>query len=143
VGRRRKPQNDADTVLILYGIVAMCIVVVLETETNYPDWMPAALLGGLLLWLTIYHLLRNFAGCRVIFGILQTAAGLSAFGFQFLHRHDILTQRGRIDCLFFICGGIAALGNGVRDIDEGILASAVPTAKIVPRSSRTIRRSGV
>jgi hypothetical protein len=127
VARPRKPRNDADIALILYGIVALCLVVIFEVDTRYPAWLPAALLGGLLLWLTIYHLLRPIAGWRVIFGFLQIGAGLGAIAFQFFemrHGQTFLLQQDRINTLFLICGGIAVAGNGARDIDEGLRATS-------------------
>ncbi len=78
------------------------------------------LIVGMLIWALIYDLLRKVMWFKFGFGLVQICGALWANWFQLSDFQKITLERGKIDRLIFICGGIAVLSKGVKDIDEAI-----------------------
>jgi hypothetical protein len=78
------------------------------------------LLIGMFMWAILYNFLRRVTWFKITFGIIQIVGGLWANMFQLTDFHKTTLIQGKVDRLFFICGGIALLSKGVKDIDEAI-----------------------
>jgi hypothetical protein len=76
----------------------------------------------MLLWAIVYTLVRKILWFKFVFGFLQVASSLWANWYQLEKLSTGGRQSGQMDRIILICGGIALMSKGVRDIEEAISA---------------------
>jgi hypothetical protein len=106
-------------VFILFASMAAVVGVAIGEKDRLASGAGrAAILAGMVLFAVIYTLLRKWNWGKVTFAILQIAGALVSNWYSLGDASQKGIGAGSIDRLLFVCGGIALIAKGLKDLDE-------------------------